>query len=256
MCLILLAWQTHPEFPLVVAANRDEFYARPTAVAAPWPERPDILGGRDLEAGGTWLGVSRSGRFAAVTNVREPGKPAGRFSRGLLASRYLSGETDPRAYVAGVQLDAFSGFNLLVSDTQTLYYLSNRDASPRALPAGLYGVSNHLLETPWPKLVSAKARFRQALEALPDVSGLFALLADDEIVADEELPATGVSLEWERRLSAVFVRSPDYGTRASSVLIRHRNGGGVLVERSFVAEARKQSDVWLQFACAESDPGA
>lgn len=246
MCLILVAWHTHPEFPLVVAANRDEFFFRPTAAAAPWHGRPDVLGGRDLEAGGTWLGVSRAGRFAAVSNVREPGRPAGSVSRGLLASRYLAGETDPRAYVAGISSDSFSGFNLLVSDAQTLCYLSNRAGAPRVLPAGLYGVSNHLLDTPWPKLVSAKARFRGALEALPDASEMFSLLADDEIAPDAELPATGVSLEWERRLSAIFVRSPDYGTRASTVVIRHRDGRGVLLERRFGPDVAGAAEVRLE----------
>lgn len=235
MCLILVAWQVHSDYPLVVAANRDEFHARPTAVAARWPDAPHVVAGRDLEAGGTWLGVTDAGRFAAVTNVREPGKPKGPQSRGRLTQDFLAGAASPGDFAAGVADGAFSGFNLLVADAQTLCYRSNRDGVARALPAGIYGVSNHLLDTPWPKLTTAKARFAEAIEHLPVEAPFFDLLADDEIVPDGDLPATGVPLEWERRLSAVFVRSPDYGTRASTLLLRRRDGSGLLVERSFDA---------------------
>jgi len=235
MCLILVAWKVHPSYPLVVAANRDEFHARPTAVAARWSDAPQVIAGRDLEAGGTWLGVTDAGRFAAVTNVREPGKPKGPRSRGCLAQNFLAGEMSPGDFAGSVADDQFSGFNLLVADTQTLCYRSNRDGAARALPAGVYGVSNHLLDTPWPKLMTAKARFAEALDRLPDEQSFFDLLADDEIVPDDDLPATGIPLEWERRLSAVFVRSPDYGTRASTLLLRRRDGTGMLVERSFDA---------------------
>lgn len=235
MCLILVAWQVHPDYPLVVAANRDEFHARPTAVAARWSDAPQVVAGRDLEAGGTWLGVTDAGRFAAVTNVREPGKPKGPRSRGQLTQEFLTGQASPGDFAAGIVDEAFSGFNLLVADARTLCYRSNRDGAPRALPAGIYGVSNHLLDTPWPKLTTAKARFAGALEHLPVEAPFFDLLADDEIVPDDDLPATGVSLEWERRLSAVFVRSPGYGTRASTLLMRRSDGAGLLVERSFGA---------------------
>lgn len=245
MCLILVAWQVHPEYPLIVAANRDEFHARPTAFAAPWAEAPQVLGGRDLEAGGTWLGVTESGRFAAVTNVREPGAPPGARSRGQLTREFLMGTMPPVDYMAELPVGEFSGFNLLVADTQCLYYRSNRNGAARLLPRGIYGVSNHLLDTPWPKLATAKANFAQALKTVPDEAPLFALLADDEIVPDAELPATGVSLDWERRLSAVFVRSPEYGTRASTVLIRHRDGTGILIERRFGAPPGATGEVRL-----------
>lgn len=236
MCLILVAWRVHPDYPLVVAANRDEFRARPTAVAARWPDAPQLVAGRDLEAGGTWLGVTDAGRFAAVTNVREPGTPPGPQSRGQLTRDFLTGSATPVDFAAGVADAAYSGFNLLVADGQTLCYRSNRDGGARMLPAGIYGVSNHLLDTPWPKLTTAKAHFVAALNCLPDEAAFFALLADDEIVPDADLPATGVPLEWERRLSAVFVRSPDYGTRASTLLLRGADGSGVLRERSFDAD--------------------
>jgi uncharacterized protein with NRDE domain len=240
MCLILVAWHAHAEYPLVVAANRDEFYARPTAAAAQWSDAPGVFGGRDLSAGGTWLAATKAGRFAAVTNVREPGAPAGARSRGQLAQAFLTDNLNPspQAYIASIDTAEFSGFNLLVADAETLCYYSNRDpdhARGRVLPPGIYGVSNHLLDTPWPKLASAKARFADALERLPDAAEFFALLADDELVADADLPSTGVALEWERTLSAVFVRSPAYGTRASTLLFRDRGGKSRLIERSFDA---------------------
>ncbi len=247
MCLILVAWQAHLDYPLVVAANRDEFRARPTAVAAPWPDAPQVVGGRDLMAGGTWLGVTKQGRFAAVTNVREPGAPTGRRSRGELAQTFLTGTSTPQAYVATIEYADYAGFNLLVADAGTLFYCSNRDHAARVLPAGIYGLSNHLLDTPWPKLATAKARFTEALTRLPDEAALFDLLADDGIVADSDLPATGVALEWERTLSAVFVRSPEYGTRASTVLLRDRAGTGVLIERSFGELPGVTGEVRLKF---------
>lgn len=251
MCLIVVAWQVHPDYPLAVAANRDEWYARPTAPAAPWSDAPDILAGRDLEAGGTWLGLTRGGRFAAVTNVREGrNAPKGTHSRGSLTSAFLAGDATPEDYLAELAdapFERYSGYNLLVADGDTLGYLSNRDPAGkdggqgsasrvRLLPPGIYGVSNHLLDTPWPKLTSAKAAFAQALSRLPDPAPCLALLADDEIVPDACLPDTGVGLEWERRLSSVFVLGTAgvaYGTRASTVALRRRDGAVLLHEQAF-----------------------
>ena len=190
MCLILVAWCAHPAFPLVVAANRDEFYARPTALAARWPASPKIIGGRDLEAGGTWLGVSEQGRFAAVTN-------------------------------------------LLLSDGESLHYASNRGPQAQSLAPGVYGLSNHLLDSPWPKLIAARQRFSEALQSLPASQAFFDILRDDEIVPDDQLPNTGVPLEWERRLSAIFVRSPEYGTRASTLVAVNAQKTPFFEERSF-----------------------
>lgn len=233
MCLIVVGWRAHPDFPLVVAANRDEFYARPTALAGRWLDAPAILGGRDLEAGGTWLGATETGRFAAVTNVREPGAAQGARSRGGLTRDFLLGAMPAADYVAAIDGRKYSGFNLLAADADNLWYRSNRDGEPRRLADGIYGLSNHLLDTPWPKLVSARQRFAAALAALPATEAFFDMLADDNIVADEHLPQTGVPLEWERRLSAIFVRSPTYGTRASTVLSQAANGAMRLEERSF-----------------------
>jgi uncharacterized protein with NRDE domain len=233
MCLILVAWQTHPAFPLVVAANRDEFYARPSAAVGPWAEDPRVQGGRDLQAGGTWLGVREDGRFAAVTNVREPGAATGVRSRGFLPLDFLLGDQPPSEHLAAIDGAQYSGFNLLLADADALWYCSNRDGAARPLAPGVYGLSNLLLDTPWPKLVTAKARFFSALGTLPALDEFFAILADPEIVPDHSLPDSGVPLEWERLLSAVFVQSESYGTRASAVLTRDRQGAIRLNERRF-----------------------
>lgn len=238
MCLIVVGWRAHAEYPLVVAANRDEFYARPTADAAPWPEAPAVFGGIDREAGGTWLGITRNGRFAAVTNVREPGMAQGQRSRGMLTHDFLLSGQTASDYAQGLAGEHYSGFNLLLSDGEALVYCSNRDGEPRLLPPGVYGLSNHRLDSPWPKLLTARQRFSAALPALHDESALFALLADDAIVADNELPQTGVSLEWERRLSAIFVKSENYGTRASTVAWQRRDGAVQLHEQRFGPHGR------------------
>ena len=233
MCLILVAWCAHPAFPLVVAANRDEFYARPTALAARWPASPGIIGGRDLEAGGTWLGISEQGRFAAVTNVREPGMAKGELSRGELTRNFLESRQEPADYLATLDYAAYSGFNLLLSDGESLHYASNRGPQAQSLAPGVYGLSNHLLDSPWPKLIAARQRFSEALQSLPASQAFFDILRDDEIVPDDQLPNTGVPLEWERRLSAIFVRSPDYGTRASTLVAVNAKKSLFFEERSF-----------------------
>ncbi len=251
MCLILLAWQAHPDYPLVVAANRDEFFVRPAAPAAFWREAPQVLAGRDLEAGGTWLGASREQRFAALTNYREGGKQrVDARSRGALVADFLSGKTSPVAYLAQVAATAadYNGFNLFVADGEDLGYYSNRgDGQVRWLKPGFYGLSNHLIDTPWPKLASAKASFAEALSGLPAATPFFELLADQEIVPDSHLPETGVPIAWERVLSAVFVRSESYGTRASTLLTRRRDGQTTLIERSFDANAQAIGEVCESF---------
>jgi len=233
MCLILVAWHAHPDYPLVVAANRDEFHRRPSAPAGPWPDQPEIRGGRDLEAGGTWLAVRDDGRFAAVTNVREPGVPPGPVSRGALPRAFLMGDPSAGAFARGIRGEDHAGFNLLLADREELWWCSNRAPAPLRLEPGLYGVSNRLLDTPWPKVVKAKARFAAALERLPSFEACFGLLADPAPAPDDELPDTGVPLAWERLLSSVFIRSADYGTRASTVVTRDREGAFRLEERRF-----------------------
>jgi uncharacterized protein with NRDE domain len=227
VCLILVAWRVHADYPLVVAANRDEFFARPTLPADFWTDAPDLLGGRDLDAGGTWLGCTRSGRFAALTNFRDPaGQRAGLPSRGQLTSDFLLGDSKPMAYLEQLasHAAAWNGFNLLVGDGQTLCCFSNVSGVPHALAPGVYGLSNHLLDTPWPKVAAAKSALLASLDALPDPAPLFALLRNASIHPDEQLPHTGVGLDWERILSAAFVVAPNYGTRCSTVLLKRKDG--------------------------------
>jgi uncharacterized protein with NRDE domain len=222
MCLILAAWRAHPGYSLVVAANRDEFHARRAASAGFWPDAPRVLAGRDLEGGGTWLGVTTGGRFAALTNYRDPARViAGAPSRGDIVRRFLAGAESPEAFRAWLDRVAhrYNGFNLLFGDARSLHGYTNCGDPPGELPPGIYGLSNHLLDTPWPKVAQGKSRLAQALDALPDDGPLMELLRDDRIAADDRLPRTGVSLEWERLLSAAFIRSPTYGTRSSTVLL-------------------------------------
>jgi uncharacterized protein with NRDE domain len=220
MCLIAVAWQAHPDYPLIVLANRDEFHARPSAPARFWDEAPQVVAGRDLSAGGTWLGVTRQGRFAALTNVREPGMRQGERSRGELVSTYLRGSVSAADSVAQATVDGahYSGFNLLASDGDSLWWTSNRGAGPRRLASGVYLLSNHLLDTPWPKVERLRAGFLRQL-AQPEPEALLALLQDEQEAADIDLPNTGVGLDMERLLSAPFIRSPHYGTRASTVVL-------------------------------------
>lgn len=241
MCLILVAWRVHPVYPLVVAANRDEFFARPTAPAAFWKHSPQILAGRDLEAGGTWMGVTRNGRFAALTNFRDPAQNrSGAPSRGALVAEFLTGSETPRACLERIAMrdSEYNGYNLLAGDGENLWWSSNMGDSPRQLEPGVYGISNHLLDTPWPKVGAGKTALVQALDRLPDDRALFALLRDDGIHPDERLPQTGISLDWERLLSSAFVKSPDYGTRSSTVLCIGNDGWISFDEQTWLPGAR------------------
>jgi uncharacterized protein with NRDE domain len=252
MCLVLIALNSHPDYSLILAANRDEFYDRPTAPAQFWAGPPSVLGGRDLKAGGTWLGVDQRGWLAAVTNYRQGQResPAPR-SRGLLVSDFLTGDTGAREYMDKVQREAdlYNGFNLLALDAGGLFYFSNREGRIRTLAPGVYGLSNHLLDTPWPKVVSGKSAFgallsAQASELIPK---LFALLSDRNRPADDLLPSTGIGQEWERLLSSAFIVSDQYGTRSSTVVLIGRDGSIVLVERSFGPAGATGPEVRFEF---------
>ncbi|MFZ0242341.1 MAG: NRDE family protein [Desulfobacterales bacterium] len=241
MCLILFAYDTLPGYRLIMAANRDEFYVRPTMPLAAWADAREVYGGRDIKEGGTWLGVSRTGRLAALTNYRDPARQLSQApSRGLLTSRFLTGDDPPAAYLEQVVQTAgrYNGFNLLTGDKTGLWYFSNRGRDPARLPPGLYGVSNHLIDTPWPKVTRGKQQLKALLErgAGWDVADLFALLADRAVAPDGELPDTGVGLAWERTLAPLFITSPNYGTRASTVLLIDTSGTVTFAERTFKAE--------------------
>jgi len=250
MCLILVAWRVHPDYPLVVAANRDEFFARPTAPAAFWKDAPQMLAGRDLEAGGTWLGITRGRRFAALTNFRDPAQNrSGAPSRGGLVADFLAGDEAPQDYLARIapRGSRCNGYNLLVGDGETLWWSSNMGGESRPLKPGVYGVSNHLLDTPWPKVGAGKTALALALERLPDDRALFDLLQDDEIHADEDLPQTGIPLDWERLLSSAFVKSSDYGTRSSTVLSIGRNGWVIFDEQTWLPGAQRGQRLRYRF---------
>jgi uncharacterized protein with NRDE domain len=248
MCIILLAYKAHPEYRLIVAANRDEFYERPTARAGFWEDAPGLLGGRDLERGGTWFGATETGRVAALTNFRESaGKIEDAPSRGLLVSDFLRGHERPQAYLERLAGNAsrYNGFNLIVGDAHELYYYSNRADAPEALAPGIYGVSNHLLDTPWPKVAKGKQALAELLagsDALP-VDGIFRLLADRSPAADTCLPETGVGPELERVLSPLFITSPVYGTRSSTLLVVDRADRMTFVERTFKGDPEDWDEV-------------
>jgi uncharacterized protein with NRDE domain len=240
MCLIAIAYQFQAARPLVVAANRDEAYARPTEQAHFWEDHPDVLAGRDFEAGGTWLGVDRRGRFAAVTNFREIGAcHENAPSRGKLVGDFLCGDMPAQGYLRDVSSRApdYNGFNLLLLDDSGLFYFSNRsaaaDSAPRRLAPGVYGLSNHLLDTPWPKVVVAKQRFGVAVAAGEPLESMASILRDTEIAPDDTLPSTGVGAERERVLSPIFIASEIYGTRCSTLLEIPADRRARFVERSF-----------------------
>jgi len=223
MCLILLAWQTHARHPLVVAANRDELHARPAARAGFWTDLPGLLGGRDLQAGGTWMGVSRNGRFAAITNYRGAHDPKARESRGALVTRFLAGDMSAKAFVETTEKTrgSYSGFNLLATDRHELWWLSNRNGDSRSLAPGFYALGNLLLDTP--EVMDVKARFEGSR---PAIEPLFSLLAGARIVA------------------------PEYGTRCSTVLLARDDGHTQFAERAFEPSGAPGSTLRYEFAAA------
>ena len=225
MCLILFAYQQHPEFALILIANRDEYYARPTRDAHWWDDA-EIFAGRDLEAGGTWLGINRQGHIAAVTNVREPGgMRAGKKSRGDLTRDYLAANEQPEDYLQRLARrdQDFAGFNLLLGNPAGLWFYSNRNHGIRQVEPGVYGISNGGFDEPWPKLSSGKAELENLINDDIDTAELMEILTDHQIAQDHELPSTGVPLDFERLLSSRFIRSSEYGTRACSVVTIETN---------------------------------
>jgi uncharacterized protein with NRDE domain len=256
MCLIAIDWKTNPHWPLVLIGNRDEFHARPTDPATFWTEAPAIIAGRDLTAGGTWLGVHANGRFAAVTNYREKVEPPPNArSRGHLVGDFLRGAATPAAFMANIAADAnrYAGFNLFTGDRDTLMYFCNRNRrAPRRLEAGRYALGNATLDTPWPKVERMREAFANELGAhpKPGFERLLTLLRDQAGASDAELPDTGLARERERLLSAPFVVSPSYGTRASSVLTKDDRGRVTFVERGFDPEGNAMETRAFSFLAA------
>jgi uncharacterized protein with NRDE domain len=252
MCLIFFSLRNHPTYKLVVAANRDEFYSRRTAAAEFWPDQPDVLAGRDLEAGGTWMGISKTGRISLITNYRDPKNIDPHApSRGQLVSDFLEGKESPKEYLERISQNGkrYNGYNLIVGNIDDLWYYSNYRDGVGEISQGLHGLSNHLLETPWPKVVRGKKKMDDLLR-LPIIhpDQLFDLLFDDSIASDENLPDTGIGLERERALSSMFIKSPGYGTRCSTVVLIDKKNNALFSERVFDLTTFQYSERKFEFS--------
>ncbi len=238
MCLVVFALDAHPRHRLVLAGNRDEVVTRPAAPLAAWDDAPDVVAGRDLEAGGTWLGATRDGRWSVLTNVRDPRHPRpSTRSRGALPADFLRSHATAATYADTVfaARDAYDGFNLVVGDAAGTFWVSTRAEAVTQLGTGVYGLSNDRLDTPWPKVVRARRRLRDALRDDPvDEAALFDLLDDRHQAPDSDLPDTGVPLDVERALSAVRIVLPGYGTRVSTALTLDPDGSGRMAERTWL----------------------
>lgn len=249
MCLLAFAWQVDDQ-PLLLLGNRDEFHVRPTRPAGFWDDRghPQLLAGQDLQAGGTWLGVTRNGRFACLTNIRSGNRVEGVRSRGSLVLDYLLGSTAPEVYLQALQAQAgdYGGFNLLVGDSQQLWHLHSHGAIVQAIEPGLHVLSNADLDSPWPKACALRDGLQHHLHASDQQ--LLALLTDSRQYPDEQLPDTGVPLAWERRLSAAFILGEEYGTRACSLLRLQASGEVSFIERRFVAQGMSAGEQRWQFS--------
>jgi len=251
MCLIIFAIDQHPEYPFILAANRDEFFERPTAPVDRWDEY-SIIGGRDLKAGGTWMGVNGKGRLAAVTNYRDPaymGENA--LSRGDLPVQYLKNDQSAFEYLNKIAPSSqqYNGFNLLVRDDHATYHFSNVNRKINVIPKGIHGLSNHLLNTPWPKVEKGKSKLQKLIldDEIND-SALFELLMDKQEARDNALPSTGVSYELEKKLSSMFIRTKGYGTRCSTIVLIDQLGNGTIREKTFDESENEITDRQFSFA--------
>ena len=238
MCLIIFAYRSHPDYQLILAANRDEFYDRPTLAAVFWEDAPELLAGRDLKAGGTWMGITKKGRFAAITNYRDSGMTIEDApSRGALVKNFLIGKSNPYDYLERLQNKGqdYNGFNLILGDVNSLFYYSNRDGNIHNIEPGVHGLSNHLLNTPWPKVAQGTSRLHTLISQKEGFSpeDIFMILGNRSIPSDEDLPDTGVGLEWERVLSPMFITSDIYGTRCASMILWKYTGEITFLERTF-----------------------
>ncbi len=256
MCLIALAHRASPEVVLAVLANRDELFERASAPAHFWNDHPQVLAGRDLRAGGTWMGVSRQGRFAAITNFRNPlDRRDDAPSRGDLVGGFLSGTEPPHAYIDAVaaRAGAYNGFSLIAGTPEELWFCSNRDGAPYRIQPGIHGLSNHLLDEPWPKVRRAREGLRELLRQGFTAEDCFRLLADETLAPDEELPETGIGLARERKASAIRIRDPIYGTRCSTVLIVRASGEAKIHERSFASDGSVTGTVSFSFPLGRAE---
>jgi uncharacterized protein with NRDE domain len=242
MCLLLFGVKACPSFPFILAANRDEFYQRPTAAMDFWPENPGILAGKDLKCGGTWFGINTRGRFAALTNYRDLATlKAGAPSRGDIIVTFLESATSIPDFLKKLKPEShrYNGFNLLAGDCHTQYWFSNQTQKITPVTSGIHGISNHLMDTPWPKVNAGKRSLAKAVDAdTLDAKTLFALLSESSTPGDALLPDTGVGLEWERLLSPLFIKSPTYGTRSSIAMGITPQGIIQVTERTYFPDKK------------------
>ena len=251
MCLILFSLNQHPRYKLIVAANRDEFYLRKTTPADYWKDHPDILGGRDLKAMGTWMGMTKSGRISLITNYRDPRNINPKApSRGQLVSEYLIQSVRPEEFLKSIEPHAkqYNGFNLIVGNQDELWYFSNYQNEIRKIKNGFFGLSNHLLETPWPKVVRGKEKLALILKLDSiDAEALLNALYDDKPARDEQLPETGIAMDLERALSSMFIKTPNYGTRCTTVLLVDQQNQVSFSERTYDLKTFDYSSKFFQF---------
>lgn len=228
MCLLVFAWKIHPDYDLILAANRDEFFNRPTRPATLWDDKPELLAGMDLEGGGTWLGVTLGGKFSAITNYRDmKNHKENAPSRGKLPLNYLSGIQSPSAYIDSIRSGAyrFNGFNLIAGNKNAIWYYSNIQDKPEKLGPGIYGLSNHLLDTPWPKVEKAKETLAEIMAGdEPTHEKLFRLLNNRSPAPENQLPDTGLDRATEKMVSSAFIEMDGYGTRSSTVIMLNKSG--------------------------------
>lgn len=252
MCLIAFAWRVHPDYRLILAANRDEFHGRPAEPLHWWPDQPGLLAGRDLQAGGTWLGVSRTGRLAAVTNYREDLERQRRNrSRGELVTGFLTAAETPLRYCSSIDPPAFAGFSLLSMEGDEMAYVSNRGDDPRELAPGIYGLSNASLDTPWSKVVRSKATLESLLQKVEqgafDPEPLFLMLRDTEPAPTDDYAGTGLAPDLARAVSAPFISTPDYGTRCSTIVLVKASGIVEIHERRFGRSGAPEGEARFSF---------
>ena len=247
MCLINFSFQQHPDYPFLLAGNRDEFYARPTAPLHWWEDEPNVLAGRDLKDGGTWMGINKAGKFAALTNYRDLNNIRNDApSRGIIAQQFLNGALPLEEMHRFLKTRGrrFNGFNLIYGDQDELYYYSNVNDTVRQLHPGIYGLSNALLDTPWPKVINSKSAFTRLTENTVNPDQIIEMLHNTDTVADDQLPHTGVEPEWEKRLSAMFITSPEYGTRLTTFVSIRAGGHVIYREKGY----RPAHDITFEFS--------
>lgn len=251
MCLILFSWDNHPHYKLILAANRDEFYERPTDPIHTWQEYPDIVAGKDLTGGGTWMGINKQNRFTALTNHRDPSRIIENApSRGDLTLDFLKNEVSEENYYKEKlnALNLYNGFNLLVGSFNKMSYFNNVDGKYKEISSGIYGLSNAVLDTPWPKLTKAKNAFTKLVaETNPEIEQFYQMLQDKTLAGDDELPQTGVPYEWEKAISAIYIEKGNYGTCCSTIVTVTHEGAGKIHELSYPVGDRKAEEKIIEF---------